>query len=94
MRMRFYIDPETGEPHIHGHGVTESEVDDVLRYPGEDRAGREGSRVAIGRTRDGRCLRIIYVPDPKPDSVFVITAYEIIGKPLIAYRRRMRRKKR
>ena len=94
MRMRFHIDPETGEPHIHRHGITESEVGDVLRRPGEDRPGREGSRVAVGRTRQGRCLRIIYVPDPKPDSVFVITAYEIVGKPLAAYRRRMRRTRR
>lgn len=44
--------------------------------------------------REGRCLRIIYVPDPKPDSVFVITAYEMVGKPLAAYRRRMRKKRR
>lgn len=24
-------------------------------------------------------LRVIYVPDPEPDSVFVITAYELSG---------------
>ena len=24
---------------------------------------------------------MIYVPDPEPDSVFVITAYELVGKP-------------
>ena len=94
MRNRFHIDPETGDPHIYRHGITESEVADVLRRPGEDRPGREGARVAIGRTRAGRYLRIIYVPDPKPDSVFVITAYEMVGKPLAAYRRRMRKKKR
>ena len=33
----------------------------------EDRPGREGSRVALGRTRAGRYLRVIYVPDPAPD---------------------------
>jgi hypothetical protein len=37
-------------------------------------------------------LRVIYVPDPEPDSIFVITAYELRGKPLAAYRRRQRRK--
>ena len=37
-------------------------------------------------------LRVIYVPDPEPESVFVITAYELRGKPLFAYRRRIRRK--
>jgi hypothetical protein len=35
---------------------------------------------------------VIYVPDPEPDSVFVITAYELVGKPLKAYRRRGRRR--
>lgn len=94
MNIRFYIDPETHLPHIYGHAVDESEVEDVLRRPGEDRGGHEGSRVAIGQTRAGRYLRVIYVPDPEPDSVFVITAYELKGKPLFAYRRRRRRRQR
>jgi len=92
MHIRFYHDPATGEPHIYKHGVTEEEVEEVLRRPGEDRRGREGARVAIGQTRAGRFLRVIYVPDPEPDSLFVITAYELRGKPLTAYRRRQRRK--
>ena len=91
MNIRFYIDPETSLPHIYKHGVDESEVEDVLKSPGEDRPGREGSRVAIGQTEAGRYLRVIYVVDPEPDSVFVITAYELKGKPLTAYRRRHRR---
>ncbi len=93
MRLRFYIDPDTKQPHIYNHNVTEDEVRDVLISPGEDRLGKDGSRVAIGQTRAGRYLRVIYVPDPKPESVFVITAYELRGKPLTAYRRRRRRRK-
>ncbi len=92
MRIRFYIDPEREVPHIQNHDVDEDEVADVLANPGEDRAGREGSRVAIGRTRGGRHLRVIYVPDPEPGSVFVIPAYELAGKALLAYRRRRKRK--
>ena len=92
MEIRFYCDPATGEPHIYNHGVAEDEVAEVLHRPGEDRLGREGSRVAIGQTRTGRFLRVIYVPDPEPESIFVITAYELRGKPLTAYRRRQRRK--
>ena len=79
-------------PHIHKHGIREEEVVDVLSNPGEDRPGREDSRVVIGKTRAGRYLRVIYVPDPEPESVFVITAYELRGKPLFAYRRRLRQK--
>ena len=93
MKIRYYIDPEAELPHIYGHDVSEQEVEEVLRRPGEDRPGREGSRITIGRTSDGRYLRVKYVPDPKPDSVFVITAYDLRGKPLIAYRRRLRRKR-
>jgi hypothetical protein len=92
LRTRFYFDAETGTPHIHSHHVTEDEVIDVLDKPGEDRAGTEGSRIAIGQTAAGRYLRIIYVPDPEPDSVFVITAYELTGKPLAGYRRRRKKK--
>ena len=32
------------------------------------------------------------VPDPEPDSVFVITAYDLTGKGLAAFRRRRRKK--
>ena len=92
MNVRYYIDPETGEPHIYNHGVDEQEVEDVLESPGEDRPGRDDSRMAIGQTAAGRYLRVIYVSDPEPDSVFVITAYDLVGKPLLAYRRRRRRK--
>lgn len=91
MNVRFYIDPETGEPHIYNHQVGEAEVEEVLDEPAEDRPGREGARVAIGQTAAGRYLRVIYVSDPAPDSVFVITAYELRGKPLTAFRRRRRR---
>jgi hypothetical protein len=91
MNIRFYIDPESGDPHVYRHGVDEREVDDVLKNPGEDRPGREGSRVAVGQTRTGRYLRVIYAADPEHDALFVITAYELKGKPLIAYRRRRRR---
>ena len=92
MKLRFFLDSSTGQPHIFKHGVDENEVEDVLEAPGEDRAGRDGSRVAIGQTSSGRYLRIVYVADPEPDSVFVITAYELQGKALSAYRRRRRRK--
>jgi hypothetical protein len=33
MIVKFFIDPETGQPHIHNHGVTESEVRRVLARP-------------------------------------------------------------
>ena len=94
MKFRFYMDPETGLPHIYGHDVKENEVVDVLSMPGEDRLGKKGARVAMGQTKAGRYLRVIYVPDPEPDSAFVITAYELRGKALLAFRKRMRRRKR
>lgn len=88
--VRFYIDPETDQPHIFKHDVTEDEVLEVLADPGEDRKGRDESRIAMGQTESGRFLRVVYVVDP--DAVFVITAMELQGKPLMAFRRRRRRK--
>lgn len=92
MRIHYYIDADTEQLHIYNHGVEKHEVEHVLRHSGEDRPGAMGSRIAIGQTDAGRYLRVIYVPNPEPDSVFVITGYELIGKPLTAYRRRCRRK--
>ena len=91
VKIRFYVDPDTDEPHIYGHAVTEDEVNDVLARPLEDRSGRKDSRVALGQTKAGRYLRVIYVPDPQPSSVFVITAYQLGPKALKALRRRCRR---
>jgi hypothetical protein len=89
---RYYIDPGTGGPHIYNHAVSEQEVDDVLGRPIEDRPGREGSRIATGQTRGGRFLRVIYVADWPPGSVFVITACELGPKALRALRRRRKKK--
>jgi hypothetical protein len=70
---------------------TEVEVEDVLSRPIEDRPGSESSRVALGQKEAGRYLKVIYVPDPAPSSVFVITAYELGSKALKALRRRRKK---
>jgi hypothetical protein len=92
VNIRFYIDPELGQPHILRHNVTEREVEEVLARPMEDRPGSDGSRVALGQTAAGRYLRIIYVSDPEPDSMFVITGYDLGPKAKRALKRRRRRK--
>jgi hypothetical protein len=94
MYVRYYADPESGEPHIYEHGITKDEVEQVLRGPGEDLPAREGSRMKLGQTASGRYLQVIYVPDEDAESVFVITAYELRGKAKKAFRRRQRRKPR
>ncbi len=93
MEIRFHVDRATGEPHIHSHNVSENEVEDVLAKPLEDRPGRDDSRVAAGQTKEGRYLRVIYVPDPTPGSMFVITAYDLGPKARLALRRRLRKKR-
>jgi hypothetical protein len=40
MELRFFDDPDTGQPHIYGHGVREDEVREVLARPAEDRPVR------------------------------------------------------
>lgn len=92
MHLRFYIDPETGYPHIYRHGVEEYEVEDVLIDRTEDWRSRSGSRAAIGQTRSGRYLMVVYRRDNETDRITVITAYDLRGSALQAYRRRERRK--
>lgn len=90
--FRFYIDPETGEPHIYRHGVTEEEAEEVLLHSEDDFPGRRDSRIALGATSRGRYLQVVYLPEPEIHGVFVITAYDLRGKALAAFRRRRRRK--
>jgi hypothetical protein len=90
--IRFYLDPETGLPHIHGHGVTEEEVEQVLRVSGGDVQSSRGSQMKLGRTSAGRYLQIIYSSYEEPEGVFVITAYERTDKAERAYRRQRRRR--
>ena len=94
MEARYYRDADTGQPHIHRHGVSAAEVEEVLRGPGEDLPGARDSRMKLGQTSAGRYLQVIYVPDEDPNRVFVITAYELQGKAKKAFRRRQRRKPR
>lgn len=92
MEIHFYLDPQTGQPHIHNHGITEDEVHQIFKQLGEDRPAADGARIAIGQTESGRYLRVIYVPNPDNDSTFVVTAYELRSKQLKAYRRRRKAK--
>ncbi len=89
--IRFYLDPDNGLTHIYRHGVTEEEVEQVLRASGGDIQGSRGARMKLVRTSSGRYLQVIYSPDEEPGSVFVITAYELTGKAKRAYRRRRRK---
>jgi len=93
VQIRYHIDPATELPHIYNHDVSEYEVEDILARPLQDIRGGDDSRIALGQTEEGRYIKVIYVPDPIPDSVFVITAYELGPKAKRALRRRRRRKR-
>ena len=86
------MDPATGQPHIYRHNVDEQEVEEVLDGPGDDFPGRGDSPIALGQCAAGCYLQVVYVPDAETPSVIVITAYELKGKALAAYRRRRKRK--
>ncbi len=94
MVVRFFIDPETGRPHVEDHNVAPSEVLEVLRGSSDQRPGREGTRIADGQTLHGRYLRVIYKENEWDGSLFVITAYDLSNRDKAAFRRRRRRKRR
>lgn len=91
MELRFNRDPDTGLPHIYGHGIKEHEVEEVLRRPGQEIAGNANSKLKVGQTAAGRFLRVIYSPDDDGEGVFVITAYELRAKAKRALKRRRRK---
>ena len=69
----------------------ESEVEEILAHPLKDEPGRDNSRAALGKTFDGRYLKIVYSNDEDGLGIFVITAYDLTGNALAALRRRLRR---
>ncbi len=93
MNLRFWIDPETGLPHIFDHGVTEEEVRQVLGRTAEDFPGTDRSRIRLGQTKAGRYLQVVYVPDIAGDGAFVVTAFDLTPTAKRAFRRRQRRKR-
>src|SRR5690242_4332029 len=73
MEVRFLVDLDTGLPHIDQHGVTPTQVLDVLRHRKDDAAGRDGARIAEGQTAEGRYLRVIYRVIGFDNSILVVT---------------------
>jgi len=92
MNIRYNIDADTDLPHIYLHNVSKDEVEEILRSPIERRHGVGDSRVFIGKTANGRFLRVIVSFDEDRKGVFVITADDLRGKPLKALRRRMKKR--
>ena len=92
MEVQYYLDPETGLAHIYQHGVTEDEVEYVLRMATEESAAQNHARQTLGQALSGRYLRVIHTDGREPGTVFVITAYELQGRQLQAFRRRQRRR--
>lgn len=88
MQIRFLLDLSTSIPHIVDHNVSEQEVIEVFENGPMRLRGRDGAMIALGQTFAGRYLKIIYREDDH--GIFVITAYDLTGKALRAYRRRRR----
>lgn len=72
--------PDTGRQRAYGYGVSEDEVNEVLRGPGEDVPAANHSRIKVGRTSAGRYLRVIYLPDADGASVLAFNAYDLKDK--------------
>ncbi|HZZ45110.1 MAG TPA: hypothetical protein VFE58_19395 [Tepidisphaeraceae bacterium] len=93
MDVRFLYDLDTGLPHIEQHGVSSYEALQVLHRREADAPAKDGARMAEGQTDAGRYLRVIYRSNEIDHSILVITAYDLTGKPLQAFRKRRRRRR-
>jgi hypothetical protein len=96
--FRYHMNPETEQPHIYDHGVTEEEVEELFQnFPETMRAKKSPEHrtrtwMALGQTFAGRYLKVFYLPDEDGRGNFVITAYDLDGDDLRAHRRRMKRR--
>jgi hypothetical protein len=93
VKVRFHTNPD-GEPHIHDHGVAETEVLEALARPLEQFSGRDDCTILIGRTVGGRVLKIILADAHDGEGILVITAFDLPAKQLRALRRRLKRRRR
>ena len=92
MRIRFFVDPDSGELEITKHGVSEEEVHDVFESPDDDLPSRNGTCALYGRTSGGRWLKVIYTEGDEQGDYFVLTAYPPTPRATKALRRRLRKK--
>lgn len=84
MKFRFYIDPDTNEPHVYKHEVKEQEIIEVFTERSYfERIRQDGSFEAIARTDQRRFLRIAF--RRTGEEIFIITAYDIEDKETIAF---------
>lgn len=88
--VRFYRDPDSGLPHCLGHRVSEHEVIELLSNAPLRLRSKGESYLALAQTIAGRYLKVIYRDEGS--VLFVITAYDLKGNALAAYKRRRRRK--
>lgn len=72
-------DPDGNVAHLAEHGVTPSEVEEVLRAPdGEERSRSSGRPVRFGWTSTGRYLAVVYdVVEDNPLVVYPVTAFDV-----------------
>jgi len=97
--VRFYIDPQTGQPHIYEHGVCEDEIEEVMRNRPITQLGRrspkgELSSIAFGQTGAGRFLKVLYARTYDSLGIHIITSYDLRAKELLVHGRRLRRRNR
>ena len=85
MSVRYYIDPETRLPHIYGHEVEETEVEEVLSSDPTIRRLEKGEvkgenlYIAFGKTNGGRHLSVLFVRK-KDQRGLVISARDMTSK--------------
>jgi uncharacterized DUF497 family protein len=89
LEIRFLCDAD-GSTHIHKHGVSEREAIRVFWGAKHRAPAKRGAKMALGQTDTGRFLKVIYKPIDR--GILIITAYDLRGKELKAFRRLVRRR--
>ena len=83
MEFKFYVNPDTGKPHILDHHVEPEEIFDFFSQPLIlERHRADGSFEAFGRTPSGRFLTVAYRREGH-EIIFVITAFDLQDRQII-----------
>ena len=82
MKLEFYINPETGDRHIHDHNVFEKEIKEAFNNFHLWEQRKDGSFIMYSKLQNGRYLKIIYRKLNK-SLYFIITAFDLKEQFLI-----------
>jgi hypothetical protein len=85
LKVTFFVDPDTKEPHIYKHDVKGREIVDFFNHIKYFEIKRkDGSYVGYAKMPEKRYLKVVFRKINK-EEVFVVTAFDIEDRQMIHF---------